>query len=408
MLSVQKLTENETSVVRETDLMPELRVPTPDDLDAMFRRDEEAFGGTLDDAQRDLWRRDIDLDRFRVAQDGDVIVGVAGSFPFELTLPGGAQVALGGTTWVSVAPTHRRQGLLRRLIEAVHADIDERDEPVAGLLASQAAIYERFGYGAATRLREVQIDRRRVDLAEQNRPAPGGLTMIDPLQHIEQLSEIYDRYRRSRVGELSRPPEWIHAQLQSAKAKRRAVLHEDGYAVWSITEDWSHFDANHELRLHDLVACTDEAHTALWNLLLSHDLVGPIRANSAVAVDDRLPQLLTDPRAVQTTDLLDFLWLCPRQVGVLLNSRRYRSNDSMVIDVDGERWRIDGGPDGAAAALTEDDADVSTTRSGFGSLILGAVSATELSFGGRLETEDLARADIFFGWQPLAHCTTDF
>ncbi len=92
---------------------------------------------------------------------------------------------MAGMTWVSVAPTHRRQGLLRRLVDAVHADADERGEPMAGLQASEAAIYERFGYGAATRWRHVEIDRRRVQIAEAFRPGPGGITMIDPLEHIE-------------------------------------------------------------------------------------------------------------------------------------------------------------------------------------------------------------------------------
>ena len=43
------------------------------------------------------------------AFDGDAIVGGAGVFPFELTVPGG-QLPCAGVTVVGVLPTHRRQG----------------------------------------------------------------------------------------------------------------------------------------------------------------------------------------------------------------------------------------------------------------------------------------------------------
>ncbi|MFT3852789.1 MAG: GNAT family N-acetyltransferase [Ilumatobacteraceae bacterium] len=46
---------------------------------------------------------------------------------------------------MGVAATHRRQGLLRRLMDACHDDIDARREPVAMLFASEGGIYERFG-----------------------------------------------------------------------------------------------------------------------------------------------------------------------------------------------------------------------------------------------------------------------
>ena len=127
-----------------------------------------------------------------------------------------------------------------------------------------------------------------------------------------------------------------------------------------------------------------------------------------MTLDDPLPSLLTDPRAVKTTTVNDFLWLCPRRVGDLLAARRYRVSDELVVDVEGERWRIEGGPDGAAASATDADPDVSMTRAAMGALVLGGVTATELAAAGRLTGADLARADVFFGWSPTPHCTTSF
>ena len=52
-------------------------------------------------------------------------------------------------TWVGVLPTHRRRGILRRLMAAELADIRAWGEPIAALWASEPSIYGRFGYGIA-------------------------------------------------------------------------------------------------------------------------------------------------------------------------------------------------------------------------------------------------------------------
>lgn len=386
----------------------DIRTARPDDVEAMFDRDAEAFGGSFSPERRVAWTELFDLDRFRLAFDGSTIVGIAGSHALELTLPGSIQVQLGGVTFVSVAPTHRRQGLLRRLMGEVHADIDARGEPVAGLMASDAGIYERFGYGAATRRRYVEIDRRRFHIADERVPAPLGVQLVDPMEHLDPLAAIYDRYRRGRVGEVSRTARWIETRLREIEGTVRAAVHADGYALWTITQDWNAFDVRHGLHLQDLVACTPEAHVALWQLVLSHDLVGPVHCHTAVALDDPLSLLLENYRGLKTVHLHDFVWLCPRRVGDLLAARRHRVDDAMVIDVEGERWHVSGGPHGAEAQLSDLEAALTMTRSAFGALVLGGVSATELALGGRLSGSDLGRADAFFGWSPLPHCSTPF
>ena len=130
-----------------------------------------AFGYSLSDEDAERERKNMDLGRFRVAYDAGVAVGVAGSWALQMTLPGGRSVPTGGVTWVSVAVTHRRQGLLTQLMDAIHDDIDARSEPLAALTASEGGIYERFGYGIATRRRVATIDRRRAVLAERLPPA---------------------------------------------------------------------------------------------------------------------------------------------------------------------------------------------------------------------------------------------
>ena len=58
---------------------------------------------------------------------------------------------MAGITWVTVAPTHRRRGVLtaimRRQLDETHA---QEREPVAALWAAESSIYGRFGYAPAS------------------------------------------------------------------------------------------------------------------------------------------------------------------------------------------------------------------------------------------------------------------
>ena len=83
-----------------------------------------------------------------------------GVFPFETGIPGGL-IRAAGITLVGVLPTHRRRGILRRLMRAQIDDIHERGEPMAYLWASEDALYGRFGYGIASFSGNVEIPRDR-------------------------------------------------------------------------------------------------------------------------------------------------------------------------------------------------------------------------------------------------------
>ena len=87
------------------------------------------------------------------------IVGGAGAFPFQLTVPGGS-FRCGGVTVVGVLPTHRRRGVLTAMMRAQLEDIRERGEPIAALWASEEVIYRPL------RLRH-GVDRRRDGAAER-------------------------------------------------------------------------------------------------------------------------------------------------------------------------------------------------------------------------------------------------
>src|SRR5262249_10177356 len=74
--------------------------------------------------------------RVHTASDGGRIIGAAGSFPFELAVPGG-RTSAAGVTLVAVLPTHRRRGVLRQMMRAQIDACRQRGEPVAYLWATE-------------------------------------------------------------------------------------------------------------------------------------------------------------------------------------------------------------------------------------------------------------------------------
>ncbi len=128
-------------------------------------------------------------------------------------------------------------------------------------------------------------------------------------------------------------------------------------------------------------------------------------------VDDVLPWLLTNPRVARTTNLNDGVWCRPHRIDACFSARRYAIAGSLILDIDGERWKIEGGPDGAEVHRTRRRADLVTDRAGAGSLLLGGVTATLLVAGRRAEVRDqrtLLRADVFLTMAPAPHSTTGF
>lgn len=386
--------------------MIEIRTPVDEDWPALARADGRAFAITYSTEDVERIRTTVDLGRFRVAREGSAVVGVAGSYEFSMTLPGGAAIPTGGVTWVSVAVSHRRQGLLRRLMTALHDDIDGRGEPLAALTASEGGIYERFGYGIATRTRVSRLDRRFAQLRPEHVPPPGTVRVVEAAEALDEIAAVWDRYRLTRAGEISQPASWWRSLFAEVGDSATHLLHPDGYACWTTTPHWDDGHPAHEMTLVVIAPVTPDAHRALWHTALSTDLVGPIRSRK-VPLDDPLPFLLTDQRAMRTTDVNDGVWCNVRDVAGCFGARTYGTDDDVVVEVDARRWKIGGG----GVSRVRSQPDVVTDRATLGALLLGGEAPSTLAAGRRLEARDagaLRRADALFVTHPAPSCQIGF
>ncbi len=383
----------------------------------MLRLDGVAFGITYTPAEIADAELLVDVDRFWVADDGGSPVAVTGDIPMTMTMPGGRRLDVPGVTWVSVSPTHRRRGLLRRLMHAQLADFAARGQTLSILTASEGGIYRRFGYGPATEARQLVIDRLRARLADP--PTTSEVEFVTAEQAARLVPAIHDRWSAATPGALARRPELWQVHLADREESRHGaterfhLLHPDGYAFYRMTEREVDGFSRHTAVVTDYLATTAAAHAQLWHVILGLDLVERI-TSGAVPLDDPLPYLLTDSRQVRTTAVTDGLWVRPIDVADTLAARTYALELDLVIEVadpvlgDG-RYRLQGGPDGATAARTELTPQVVTSVDVLGSILLGGHRLGPIARSGGLRVEDdqvLRRLDLAMLTDPLpAHGT---
>ena len=137
------------------------------------------------------------LDRCLATFDKGAIVATLQSFPTTLTVPGGAGVAVGALTAVSCRATHRRQGLLTRMIGDDLRSSRDRGEPADILIAAEYPIYGRFGYGPATQRTDWEVD---VKAASFSDPGGGSVEFVDNDTFRKEAPGIFEQVRVGRPG----------------------------------------------------------------------------------------------------------------------------------------------------------------------------------------------------------------
>ena len=94
----------------------QVRTIEASEIDSWVRCMGVGFLYTVPDGYGQYFLGDVDLGRTWGAFDGDRVVGTLRSFPTPFTTPGPTEVDVAALTNVTVAPTHRRRGLLSAMI----------------------------------------------------------------------------------------------------------------------------------------------------------------------------------------------------------------------------------------------------------------------------------------------------
>jgi len=386
---------------------PDIRAITPKTLPAYQLTDARGFSAPFERGPDDPWSN-LDLDRAIGVFDADDIVGIGRNYSLDLTAPGGLVLPVAGVSWIAVLPTHRRRGILRSMMDRLLRDACEHEESALILTASDAGIYGRFGYGIATTVLGIEIERRRVEWRDR---ASGRVRFVSPEEAREIAPGVFERVRRERAGAVSRPDAWWEGEWWDTRdrAPRFDVVFDgddgpEGFALYGVEGSWSEGESTKTLAVRDFVAATPEASAGLWQFLTTVDLIRTIRAWN-VPVDTELPWMLNDPRAMKVTSRRDFVWLRPVDVRTLLASRTYAVDGRLVLEVldDGPaagRYELDGGPDGATCTHTDADPHLVLDAAALGMIVLGGTRPSVLTRAGRIhapETTAPTFADVMFG-----------
>ena len=165
--------------------------------------------------------------------EGDRPVATFASWISELSVPGGGGLPSVAVSAVTVAPTHRRRGVLRAMMEGELRRADALGIPIAILTVSESTIYGRFGFAAAAMSGDVTFD---VPRARWSGPRPDGRVDFISRERFREIAPaIHDRVRLATPGEIDMPDgHWDRFAGTGADAEHperlRAVRYADATA----------------------------------------------------------------------------------------------------------------------------------------------------------------------------------
>jgi predicted acetyltransferase len=378
------------------------------------------FAGPPPEEAVERWQRTVGLDRMHAAFEDGQVVGGAGAFTFDFSVPGGS-LPCAGVTVVGVYPTHRRRGVLREMMRAQLDDVHERGEPIAALWASEETIYGRFGYGLASWAGEIAVEREWATFA---RPLErrGRVRFVDAEEALRRFPPVWDALRRERPGTFARTDHWWESRGlrvpddEKTNPRRFVALDLDGetqaYAIYKTQPGFDAGVSTSKLEVVEAVGANAQATAEIWRFLFDVDWTETITA-SLLPPDHPLFLLLANPRRARYR-MGDGLWMRLVDVGAALSGRAYAADGSIVFELrdafcpwNEGRWRLADGH----AERTDLPAEIALDADALGSAYLGAVSFAQLRDALRLEEladGAVARADALFGWRPLPWCPEIF
>ena len=406
----------------------EIRPVTLDEFKTYGQATGVAFSEQISDDDLEGWKLTFEADRSLAVFDEGQIVGTAGAYTFDLTLPGLTTIPVAGVTAVGVLPTHRRRGILTAMMRRQLDDVQARGEAIAVLTASESVIYGRYGYGIATSVATYEIERRHAALARRWE-LPGRVRMISPEEAGRLLPPLYDQVRRGQPGALSRSQQRWDGTLRNpikpmgAEGPRFFVAYTsaegetEGAAIYRVKLQWEGGINSSVLVVRELITLTSEASAALWQFFFGVDLIQTVQAVNR-PVDEPLRWMLADSRRLRVSRFTDDLWVRLLDIPTALAARRYSSNGRIVFEVadafrpeQAGRYALEGGPEGAECRATDAAADLTLDVADLGAAYLGGVRFTTLARAGRVVTHSpdaLARADALFTSEPAPWCATPF
>ncbi|HET7743414.1 MAG TPA: GNAT family N-acetyltransferase [Gaiellaceae bacterium] len=401
------------------------RCRTPEELIHAIRPIGHYFGWVpaVEDGER--FARLIPPERMLAVLDEGRTVAGAGAYDFELTAPGPVGVPCAGVTIVGTLPTHRRRGLLGRLMRAQLDECHERGDPIAALWASEETIYGRFGYGLASLRYDMVLPRTRADLRPGAPQRVGAVRLIEADEALRMLPRLYEKARRTSPGFISRSRDWWELRrLRDEPSDRPAgagpiniAVHEldgriDAWALYRIAQREEDGRFKGQVRVVEAIGLDPAGTHEIWRFLLEVDLMEEITMR-LLPVDTPLLQLVARPSSLSFR-VNTGLWVRPVDVGAALSARGYAREGRVTFEVadafcpwNEGTWTL---ADGTAKRSSRSP-DLRLDVTALGTTYLGGFSFGQLVRAGVVEEVRrgaAARADAMFASSRAPWCPEIF
>lgn len=402
----------------------EIRPATQDEMGQLAELGGYVYGGTFGDGPDNVISRSNRPEWTLCAFDGPRMVASSCAIPFTMRANGQA-MPCAGVSVVGTLPEYRRRGLVRELTTRGFAAMRERGQSVAALWASQAAIYQRYGYTMTTVQRDYSVDT--VDIGfHDGDPGSATVERLAVEAGFDIAKRIYIDYIADRTCYLHRARVlWLNNALEEVASE--GPIHigiscdssgkPNGYAIYTLRASRrDHPSRSQEIIVRDLAWLTLDAYRSVWSFLARHDLVGRVRWRSAPK-DDPAAELFTEPRLLNARDH-EGIWFRVVDVAPALESRGYDETGEVSIEIgadDVAPWNagtflIEASPQGAKVSRSSVSADVQLSIKALASLYTGFRTARELAAWGLISgSEDgIRRADALFRTRHAPHCPDHF
>jgi predicted acetyltransferase len=286
------------------------------------------------------------------------------------------------------------------------AQARERGEPVAILWASEAAIYQRFGYGPGTVQTNLEVLKDKVRFIRPVDP-PGRIRIVGLDEAVERFPPVYEATRRVTPGAVDRTEaRWRYETLADGEwmrhgngTKVRAIYEVDGvprgYTIYRTRGDWDQAGPKGVVTVLEVCALDPVVEQAIWQWIVGIDLIATIKSWRG-PTPHPLQLMVTEPRRLGTT-VTDGAWLRILDLPAALEARAFHGSGTLVVDVtDAEcpwnagRWRLavegDGAVGSASVTAAADSAapDLTLDISDLAAVYLGAYRVADLARAGRI------------------------
>jgi predicted acetyltransferase len=343
----------------------------------------------------DNFRRILPADHINAAFDGEEVVGSASSYPFQMTIPGGP-VPTAGITLVGVSPTHRRQGILSKLMKQLLESAHDRGEPIAALWVAEETIYGRFGCGMTSINCEIRIDRAHTHYRKHWERLEA--RQVTTKEALETFPGLYEQVAPNSPGMVARSRDWweVRQLFDDLKDRHgtgpllRVLIEREGkpagYALYSHRTEFIEGRSNSTLEVREAIGIDTAATASVWRYLFDIDLMAQIHIEY-MPIDHPLFFLLAEPRRLRLR-AQDGLWLRLVDVESALRARSFASSEQLVLEVKDSFcpwnegcYRIEEGEISRAGG----EADLRLDVRELASVFMGGFSFSQLARAGMVE-----------------------